>query len=35
MSVGGSWITERNLVREKRWVDIQRLASEAVSLCGH
>jgi 2-dehydro-3-deoxyphosphogluconate aldolase/(4S)-4-hydroxy-2-oxoglutarate aldolase len=35
MSVGGSWITESSLVREKRWADIQRLASEAVSLCGH
>ena len=35
MSVGGSWITESSLVRERRWQDIQRLAGEAVSLCGH
>ena len=35
MSVGGSWITESSLVRQRRWQDIQRLAGEAVSLCAH
>ena len=35
MSVGGSWITETQLVREKRWSDIQKLAGAAVSLHGH
>ena len=35
LSVGGSWITETHLVREKRWSDIQILARAAVSLHGH
>ena len=35
MSVGGSWSTETQLVREKRWSDIQKLAGAAVSLYGH
>jgi 2-dehydro-3-deoxyphosphogluconate aldolase/(4S)-4-hydroxy-2-oxoglutarate aldolase len=33
-AVGGSWICERTLVREKRWGEITALAAEAVRLAG-
>ena len=33
-AVGGSWICERSLVREKRWDEITALAQEAVQLAG-
>ncbi len=32
ISVGGSWIAEKQLIRDKRWDEIQRLAREAVNL---
>jgi 2-dehydro-3-deoxyphosphogluconate aldolase/(4S)-4-hydroxy-2-oxoglutarate aldolase len=32
LSVGGSWIAEKQLIRDKRWDDIQTLAREAVEL---
>lgn len=31
-AVGGSWVCERSLVREKRWDEITRLAAEAVEI---
>jgi 2-dehydro-3-deoxyphosphogluconate aldolase/(4S)-4-hydroxy-2-oxoglutarate aldolase len=34
LSVGGSWITAANLIREKRWADIEKLAQEATVLAG-
>lgn len=34
-AVGGSWICERSLVREKRWDAITALAAEAVELAAH
>jgi 2-dehydro-3-deoxyphosphogluconate aldolase/(4S)-4-hydroxy-2-oxoglutarate aldolase len=33
LSVGGSWITASDLVREKRWQEIELLAREAVATC--
>lgn len=33
LSVGGSWITTTDLVREKRWQEIELLAREAVATC--
>ena len=33
LSVGGSWITATDLVREKRWQEIELLAREAVATC--
>jgi 2-dehydro-3-deoxyphosphogluconate aldolase / (4S)-4-hydroxy-2-oxoglutarate aldolase len=33
LSVGGSWITATNLVRQKRWQEIELLAREAVEIC--
>ena len=32
LSVGGSWITPSKLIKEKRWSEIERLASQASSL---
>ena len=32
LSVGGSWIAATNLIREKRWAEIETLAKEAVDL---
>ena len=32
ISVGGSWIAEKQLIRDKRWDEIQKLAREAVDL---
>ena len=32
LSVGGSWITPSKLIKEKRWLEIERLASQASSL---
>ena len=32
LSVGGSWITPLKLIKEKRWSEIERLASQASSL---
>jgi len=33
LSVGGSWITAAHLVRERRWSEIEQLASQAVAFC--
>ena len=33
-AVGGSWLCERGLVREERWLEITRLSAEAVEQAG-
>jgi len=33
-AVGGSWLCERKLVREKKWAEISALAAEAVAMAG-
>ena len=33
-AVGGSWIAPHKLIRDKRWGEIEALASEAISICG-
>jgi 2-dehydro-3-deoxyphosphogluconate aldolase/(4S)-4-hydroxy-2-oxoglutarate aldolase len=33
LSVGGSWITAAHLMRERRWSEIEQLASQAVAFC--
>jgi 2-dehydro-3-deoxyphosphogluconate aldolase/(4S)-4-hydroxy-2-oxoglutarate aldolase len=33
LSVGGSWIAPRAMIREKKWSDIEKLATQAKKLC--
>ena len=33
LSVGGSWVAPKDLVREKKWSEIEQLASQARSVC--
>ena len=33
LSVGGSWIAPRAMIREKKWLDIEKLATQAKKLC--